>query len=104
MDLAIIIVYTLALLLIFIYSLSQLNLLLNYLRSKKQADLSPKTDLSKPENVPFVTIQLPVYNEKYVMERLLTNISKIDYPRGKSLKSRCWTILPMNLWQKPPFK
>lgn len=83
MDLAIIIVYTLALLLIFIYSLSQLNLLLNYLRSKKQADLSPKTDLSKPENVPFVTIQLPVYNEKYVMERLLTNISKIDYPREK---------------------
>ncbi|QED38219.1 glycosyltransferase [Antarcticibacterium arcticum] len=83
MDLSIIIIYTLALLLIFIYSLSQLNLLINYLRSKKQQDLSEKTDLSKPENVPFVTIQLPVYNEKYVMERLLNNIAKIEYPREK---------------------
>ncbi len=83
MDLTIIIIYTLALLLIFIYSLSQLNLLINYLRSKKQGDNSEKTDLSQPENVPFVTIQLPVYNEKYVMERLLKNIAKIEYPREK---------------------
>ena len=33
--------------------------------------------------VPTITIQLPVYNELYVMERLLKNISKLEYPREK---------------------
>jgi cellulose synthase/poly-beta-1,6-N-acetylglucosamine synthase-like glycosyltransferase len=31
----------------------------------------------------YVTIQLPVYNEKYVMERLLRCIAAIDYPKNK---------------------
>lgn len=65
------------------YALAQLNLLLNYLASKKKKDTSALFDLSKPEEVPYVTIQLPVYNEMYVMERLLENIAKIDYPTDK---------------------
>lgn len=31
-------------------------------------------------NWPFVTIQLPLYNEKYVVERLLNSAAAIDYP------------------------
>ncbi|GGW92153.1 cellulose synthase family protein [Salegentibacter mishustinae] len=83
MDLAIIIIYTLALLLIFFYSISQLQLLLNYLKAKKQVDASEKFNLKDPSETPFVTIQLPLYNELYVVERLLKNIAKIDYPREK---------------------
>ena len=83
MDLAIIIIYTLALLLIFIYSISQLNLLFNYLRSKKQEDTSVKYNLNNLGEIPFVTIQLPLYNELYVTERLLENISKMEYPHEK---------------------
>ena len=80
----IIIVYTIAIVLIFLYSLAQLNLLHNYLSSKKSKNKEcEKFDFSKPEEVPFVTIQLPVYNEMYVMERLLDNIAKIDYPKDK---------------------
>ena len=79
----IIVIYTIALLLIFMYALAQLNLLFNYLSSKRKDKKVEILDLSKPEEVPFVTIQLPVYNEMYVMERLLDNISKIDYPREK---------------------
>ncbi len=79
----IIIFYFTALLLIFLYALAQLNLLFNYLSSKNIKDNSPKFDLSNPEEIPFVTIQLPVYNELYVMERLLVNIAKIDYPKDK---------------------
>ena len=81
-DLAVIIVYTLALLVIFIYSLSQLHLLINYLKAKKAIDTSEKFDFSKDE-LPLVTIQLPLYNEYYVVERLLKNIAKINYPRDK---------------------
>ena len=32
---------------------------------------------------PLVTIQLPVYNEKYVVERLIDAVSKLDYPKNK---------------------
>lgn len=83
MDLTIIILYTLASALILIYSISQLHLLLNYLRSKKIYDSSPGFDLSKPEETPHVTIQLPLYNEMYVVDRLLKNIAEIEYPRHK---------------------
>lgn len=83
LEALIIVVYTIALLLIFLYALAQLNLLFNYLASKNIRDTSDIFDLSKPEEVPFVTIQLPVYNEMYVMERLLENIALIDYPKEK---------------------
>jgi len=83
MDLAIIVIYTLALLIIFLYSLAQLNLLINYLRSKKKSDASATFDFSKSEEVPLVTIQLPVYNELYVMDRLLDNIALLEYPKNK---------------------
>ena len=83
LETTIIIIYTISLVLIFMYALAQLNLLKNYLSSKKIKDNSPTFDFSKPEEIPFVTIQLPVYNEMYVMERLLDNIAKIDYPKDK---------------------
>lgn len=79
----IIVVYTIALTLIFIYALAQLNLLSNYLKAQKKQSQAVKFDFSNPNNIPFVSIQLPVYNEMYVMERLLENISKMDYPKDK---------------------
>jgi len=32
---------------------------------------------------PYVTVQLPLYNEKYVIERLLTSMTELDYPKDK---------------------
>jgi len=83
MDVAIITIYTFALLLILIYSLSQFSLLLNYLKSLKNSDKSVKYNFSNPEEIPYVTIQLPLYNEMYVVKRLLENIAKIEYPLDK---------------------
>ena len=83
LETIIIITYTIALLLIFLYALAQLNLLFNYLSSKKAKDNCEKFDLTNPDETPYITIQLPVYNEMYVMERLLDNIAKIDYPKDK---------------------
>ena len=79
----IIAIYAISLMLIFFYSLAQLNLLVNYLTHKKQNEEAPKYNLMDPREIPYVTIQLPVYNEEYVMERLLDNISKIEYPKSK---------------------
>lgn len=81
MEIAILIIYTLALLLIFLYSLAQLHLLLNYLKSKKNSVSEiPETPINE---LPKVTVQLPIYNEKYVVVRLLENIAKLDYPSDK---------------------
>ena len=33
------------------------------------------------EQLPRVTIQLPLYNERYVVERLIEEVIKIDYPK-----------------------
>lgn len=83
LETTIIIVYSIALILIFMYALAQLNLLFNYLSAQKKEDNAPQYNLKNPVEVPYVTIQLPVFNELYVMERLLNNISKIDYPKEK---------------------
>ena len=83
LEFTIITIYTISLLIIFAYSLSQLNLLFNYLRAQRKKDDAPKFDLSDPEQTPYITIQLPVYNELYVMERLLDNIALLEYPKEK---------------------
>ncbi len=73
--------YGICLLMIFMYSLSQLNLLFNYFRYQKFPPV--KKDIALQDDLPFVTIQLPVYNEKYVVKRLLECVEKIQYPRQK---------------------
>ena len=83
LEITIILIYSIALILIFMYALAQLNLLFNYLSSQKTDEACPEFDFSKADEIPFVTIQLPVFNEIYVMERLLKNIVLIDYPQDK---------------------
>jgi cellulose synthase/poly-beta-1,6-N-acetylglucosamine synthase-like glycosyltransferase len=35
------------------------------------------------KEIPFVTVQLPIYNEKYVLSRLIQSICALDYPRDR---------------------
>ncbi|WP_038531979.1 cellulose synthase family protein [Formosa agariphila] len=76
-------IYSTSLALIFMYALAQLNLLFNYLAAHKKKSQLPPLDLSKDKDVPTVTIQLPVFNEMYVMDRLLENIAIMEYPKDK---------------------
>ncbi len=41
----------------------------------------PERAPGKFEQLPTVTIQLPLYNERFVVARLLEEVSKIEYPR-----------------------
>lgn len=77
--------YSLAIILIFFYSLAQFNLLLNYLKSKKNCINTHrvKFNFKEPSEIPFVTIQLPIFNEKYVVERLLHSVAALEYPKEK---------------------
>lgn len=83
LSIVLMIVYALCLILIFFYALSQLSLLLNYLKQKNKTQQESVFDLANSDETPFITIQLPVYNELYVIERLLDCVSKIEYPKEK---------------------
>lgn len=83
LETTLIVIYSISLILIFMYALAQLNLMFNYLAAQRKKDKCPKFNLNDPEEVPYVTIQLPVFNELYVMDRLLDNIALIDYPKDK---------------------
>lgn len=71
-------IYALGMLFIFVYSLAQGHLLLNFLIARKSLANVPKVSLKV---WPKVTIQLPVFNELYVVERLIEAVSKINYPK-----------------------
>jgi len=75
-------IYALSLLVIFFYALLQASLAINYLKEKRKK--SRTENLNEPIlNHPFITIQLPIYNEKYVVERLLDQTLKMNWPKDK---------------------
>src|SRR5690349_14007371 len=42
-----------------------------------------KVELPSPKEWPAVTIQLPIFNEKYTIERLLRSVTRLEYPADK---------------------
>jgi len=82
MAIVILVIYGLCLLLIFYYSVVQLSLAFAYRRQRKaqQSRKEPPFDLA---NAPKVTVQLPMFNEMYVAERIIETIAEFEYPRDK---------------------
>lgn len=70
--------YILGMLFIFVYSLAQGNLLWNFWKARKKLASIPVKEM---ENWPKVTVQLPVFNELYVVERLIEAASKLNYSK-----------------------
>jgi cellulose synthase/poly-beta-1,6-N-acetylglucosamine synthase-like glycosyltransferase len=79
MDEIVLVSYFIALSILFIFGLHGF-LLLYYHRKYKDIIMEPKSEL---EEIPLVTIQLPLFNEYYVVERLINSICEIDYPKEK---------------------
>ncbi len=61
------------------------HLVLNYRKfhKGKEKAKSPKKYITSDDNLPVVTIQLPIFNELYVVERLIEATSKLIYPKEK---------------------
>ncbi len=73
--------YALALAFIFFYSLSQMHLVILYLKDKQNQPVeTPKLEI---KDYPLVTVQLPLYNELYVVDRLIDCIASLHYPKEK---------------------
>lgn len=83
LELLILTLYTGALSFIFIYSLSQLNLVYSYRKAQRKGLISAAAEIPANYEYPFVTVQLPVYNELYVVERLIDAVASFDWPKDK---------------------
>jgi cellulose synthase/poly-beta-1,6-N-acetylglucosamine synthase-like glycosyltransferase len=73
-------IYTFFAIILGVYTGSQLILLLLYLRHRNESHTTPKIAW---EDLPGVAVQLPIYNEKYVVDQLLQAVSKLKYPRSQ---------------------
>lgn len=78
----IIILYFLCLILVLFYSILQVTLAITYVKNKKKKkdEIIPIFD---PSNTPKVTIQLPMFNELYVADRIIETVANFDYPADK---------------------
>jgi cellulose synthase/poly-beta-1,6-N-acetylglucosamine synthase-like glycosyltransferase len=79
MEFVVITLYLMVLGILGIYGFHRGHLLMLYWRHRRN-EPKPKGQF---EELPLVTIQLPMFNEMYVAERLLEGVARIDYPKDR---------------------
>jgi len=79
-DLALLIPYFIVLIVLAMYGGHRYWLVYLYYKNKKNKTTEP---LARFEELPRVTVQLPIFNEQYVVDRLLDAVTRLDYPREK---------------------
>ena len=72
-------VYTFALVMACVYGFHRYVLVYLYYRHRRKAPRAP----GRFQDCPQVTVQLPMYNEKYVAERIIQRVCELDWPREK---------------------
>ena len=77
-DWAMLIPYFTVLIVLSVYGLHRYEIIRTYFKHRAKATGRPPALF---EHLPPVTIQLPLYNERYVVERLIEEVVKIQYPR-----------------------
>ncbi len=82
-------IYLVCSLVLFIYAANCYLMIFLFNRRKKEENENNKDFLDEykksfdPNNLPIVTTQLPIYNEKNVVKRLIEAVVAIDYPQDK---------------------
>ena len=72
------------------YGIHRYTMIFLYWRNRRK---KPEP-LSEFKDLPSVTVQLPIFNELHVVERLINAVSNLDYPKIV-FKFRYWTTLLM---------
>jgi cellulose synthase/poly-beta-1,6-N-acetylglucosamine synthase-like glycosyltransferase len=79
-DMALLIPYFVVLSLLASYGIHRYTLVYLYYKKKKNRTGEPEQKFSE---LPRVTVQLPIFNEQYVVDRLLQAVCRLEYPREK---------------------
>ena len=77
----VIFLYTIGAILITVYSIGQFHLLFILLKNRKTYKTIAPT--YKDGEWPYVTVQLPMFNELYVAEHVIDACARLDYPSDK---------------------
>jgi len=75
-------IYGACLILIFYYSCVQMSLAVAYVRNRKKRK-AEQIPTYNEATTPKVTVQLPMFNEMYVAERIIETVAEFDYPRDR---------------------
>src|ERR1700758_1920993 len=79
-DIALLVPYFIVLILLAGYGVHRYILVYLYYKHRKNRTTEPATRFSE---LPRVTVQLPIFNEQYVVARLLEAVCRLKYPREK---------------------
>ncbi len=79
-DLALLIPYFVVLIVLAFYGMHRYQLVYLYYKHRKNKVTEPDSQFTE---LPRVTVQLPIFNEQYVIDRLVDCVCKMDYPREK---------------------
>ena len=83
-DIALLTPYFIVMIILAFYGLHRYQLVWLYFRNKKNAAKWDHPVARFPDGkLPFVTIQLPIFNEQFVIGRLLEACCRLDYPRDR---------------------
>ena len=83
-DIALLTPYFIVMIILAFYGLHRYQLVWLYFRNKKNAATWDNPVARFPVGgLPFVTIQLPIFNEQFVIGRLLEACCRLDYPRDR---------------------
>ncbi|MBL7686237.1 MAG: glycosyltransferase family 2 protein [Deltaproteobacteria bacterium] len=75
-------IYFLILAILAVFGMHRYYIAYLYYRHKNTRYTNPPA-FEEIKDLPFVTIQLPIYNEKYVLPRLVKAVCGIEYPKDK---------------------
>ena len=73
--------YVLTLIVVATYGVHRYHLVYLYLKHRKSGHVPPKNYTD--DELPRITIQLPMYNEQMVAERAIDAACIVDYPRDR---------------------
>ena len=79
-DWAMLIPYFTVLIILSVFGVHRYDVIRTYFKHRKNAEKGPAPRF---DELPAVTIQLPLYNERYVVERLIDEVVKMEYPKDK---------------------
>ncbi len=83
-DLGLLIPYFIVMVILAFYGIHRYQLVWLYYRNKKKEATSANAPYHFGEgDLPFVTVQLPIFNEQYVVDRLVDACCRIEYPRDR---------------------
>src|SRR5215212_2956601 len=80
-DWTVLVVYFALLFVLSLYGAYRIKQVVDFWRYRR-VEPRPKSHFAETE-LPRVTVQLPLFNEVYVVERLLAAVTAIDYPRDR---------------------